>query len=112
MKKLRLMVVTFCVTNGICTRCRANRSKPPFVTCRKCRIGKSSYNRRALIKVGLTVRKKRGRPRKPKTEAQLRDKRREYTKTYKAKKLYKKVRALDIINHAVKRGKSLLTKGE
>jgi len=105
---LRKKIMDYAAKHGICTKCCGRLSSFGHRQCEMCLERK----RVRAVRVKQAHPKKRGRPRVLYTDAQRRDKKREYQKKWRAKKLYNKVRSLDVIKYAVRDGKQLPTKGE
>lgn len=84
---------------GACTRCFSRSAQKPYKVCQECR----DYKSMRLRKIARTQPpKKLGRPRSAKPF----DKK-AYMKEYRKKRLYKKIRNLALIRHAVEDGGTL-----
>jgi hypothetical protein len=98
--RLRQKVIDFAYENRICTKCFSRKATDTLRQCDICLERK----RRWKIAHEVPVKKKRGRPRKPKpTKQEVRARQKQYQRTA----LVNKVRKLDRIRYAVEKGREL-----
>lgn len=97
----RRRINAYAVKIGACTRCFSREAQKPYRFCQECRDYKSVWRRKISRRPELPQ-KKCGRPRR-----ETPFDRKAYAKEYRKKRLYKKIRNLALIRHAVEDGKTL-----